>query len=433
MSYFFNGQLVDSPAVMSRVDDTAMLSQGVSVGNNLALVGKADGGQPQTALVFGSPAEARATLAAGELLDAVIRAFNPSNETGGPATVTAIRVDPATQATLQLRDSGAAVVITLTSQGYGLRENQIKVKVEAATGGRGLKLTTQRGNDFYTGDNIFRNAFSIQYGGAQASAVMTTNGQTLTLQAPSGTTVATIDLATYPTVQQLVDRINAVSGFTAAVLDGNGASPSLQGLDFVTAQDVKTASYTVRADLQATVDWFNSSADGFVSATRTADVGTLPAAMAFTYLSGAVTGSAQSSDWSNAFTVLQTVDVQWVSPVTSDPIFAVAASGLSSLTIPAASRTTSPSGQNVIPSPYGRQRPRATRATSEAREANSRMSRDLPTPASPTSVTSRALPVLVAVSSSVERRDISASRPTNGVPCVSAGRAAVSPPTLTSR
>ena len=38
--------------------------------------------------------------------------------------------------------------------------------------------------------------------------------------------------------------------------------------------------------------------------------------------------------------------------------------GLSSGVIPAASRTTSPSGQNVIPSPYGRHRPRTSRACS---------------------------------------------------------------------
>src|SRR4051812_19259518 len=104
MPYFFNGQLYESPAVVSQVIDTAMLDQGVGVGNALALLGKAAGGTPNTALRFGSPDEARRTLVKGELLDAVVRAFSPSSEVGAPSVVTAIRVDPAVQSSIQLRD-----------------------------------------------------------------------------------------------------------------------------------------------------------------------------------------------------------------------------------------------------------------------------------------------------------------------------------------
>lgn len=318
-SFFFNGQVFKTPTVVSRIDDSAMLDQGLSVGNALAILGPTSGGQPNTLLTFGSPAEARAALVSGEGLDAVIRAFNPSSEVGGPQSVSFIRVNPAVQSTLQLRDAGAAVVITLTSTDYGLNQNQLKAKVEAATGGRGLKLTTALGNTLYTQDNIFRNAFDIRYTGGQASAVMNINGTTLVLQAPSGTPVATIDLATYPTVQQLVDRMNATAGFTASVDDGNGSTATLQALDFVTAQDVKTATYTAKADLQAAVDWFNSQGDGLTNAVRTADVGTLPAALAYTYFTGGTDGAITNTQWTNAFTVLQTADVQWLVPVSSDP------------------------------------------------------------------------------------------------------------------
>ncbi len=58
-----------------------------------------------------------------------------------------------------------------------------------------------------------------------------------------------------------------------------------------------------------------------------------------------------------------------------------------SMSMPAASRTISPSGQKVMPSPYDRARPRSTRASSPRDAMNSRISRDLPTPASPRSVT----------------------------------------------
>ena len=52
--------------------------------------------------------------------------------------------------------------------------------------------------------------------------------------------------------------------------------------------------------------------------------------------------------------------------------------------------SASASGQNVIPSPYGQAAPGARSARSAIRSRNSAISRDLPTPASATSVTSRA-------------------------------------------
>ena len=91
-------------------------------------------------------------------------------------------------------------------------------------------------------------------------------------------------------------------------------------------------------------------------------------------------------------------------------------SGSSSL-MPAALRTISAIGQNVTPSPYGRQRPRRTwlRSLAEARIANSRISRDLPTPASPMTVSSSQERVAPTSRSVISSRSISASRPTNGV------------------
>ena len=315
---FFNGRQYTTPAVMSAVVDTAMNNQSLNVGNVAAFIGRSVGGKPNTVLTFGSPDEAAAALIDGELLTAIKKAFDPSSDTNGPAKIVAIRVNPATQASLTLNDSTPAAAINLTSTDYGLYTNQIKVKVEAATN-FGTKLTTQLGNAYYSQDDVYRKAFSLQYSGAQASATMTINGTTLTLFAPSGTSVASIDLATYPTVQQVVDRINTVAGFAATVLEGNGTKATLNALDYVTTVDVKTALYTVRADLQAAIDWFNGLSEGFITAARASNAGKVPAVLPFTYLSGASDGSVTNTEWSNAYTTLQTADVQWVTPVSSDP------------------------------------------------------------------------------------------------------------------
>lgn len=315
MSVFFNGRKIVTPATASKVNDDAMRNKNLSVGNVVALLGVSAGGKPKTALRFGSPQQAQAELASGELLDAVLKAFDPSSEVGGPDTVVAIRVNPATQAALALLN-GATTVINLASTGYGLRENQIKVKIEAGTS-TGKRVTVQRGNDYYVGDNLARNMFSVIYGGAQATATITTSGTQVILAAPAGTPVATIELSSYTTVQALVDRINAVADFTAAVLDGNTTAATLNTLDYVTAQSVKTI-YSVTANLQAIVDWFNGNAEPLVTATRAAAVGLVPDNIAFTYLAGATEPAAVTQDWTDAFTALQNVDVQWLTPVTAD-------------------------------------------------------------------------------------------------------------------
>lgn len=316
MAVFFNGRLIVSPTTASVVNDDAMRNQNLSVGNVVALVGRSAGGKPKTALRFGSPQEAQAELVSGELLDAVLAAFDPSAQTGGPFQVVALRVNPAVQSGLTLKSAAAADVITLASTNYGILANQIKVKVEAGSVS-GLRLTTQRGNDYYSQDNIGRAAFSVEYTGAEATATITINGTQAVLAAPAGTTAATLSLDEFTTVQDLVDRINLVAGFEAEVLDGNYTHPTLNGLDFVTAQSVKTA-YTVRADLQAAVDWFNSTGEGFVTATRVSGAGDKPAVIPFTFLSGGSDGTTTFDDWGDAFEALQSVDVQWITPISSD-------------------------------------------------------------------------------------------------------------------
>jgi hypothetical protein len=317
MAVFFDGRLIESPTTASVVNDDAMLNQNLSVGNIVALVGRSAGGKPKTALRFGSPNQAKAALVSGELLDAVLAAFSPSPQTGGPATVVAVRVQPATQATGVIKDASDATVINLTSTDYGVRENMVGWKVEAGTT-TGLRLTTQRGTAYYTQDNIARNAFSVVYTGGQSTATITISGTSAVLAAPAGTTVATLLFSDFTTVQDVVDRINLVSGFAATVEDDSYTAPTASGLDFVTAQSVKTTAYTVTADLQAVVDWLNSASEGFVTATRAAGAGTKPVAAALQFLSGATDGLTTNDDWSLAFEALQTVDVQWITPVSSD-------------------------------------------------------------------------------------------------------------------
>ena len=318
MSVFFNGQLLVTPATASAVNDDAMQNQNLTVGNALGLIGRAAGGQPKTVLSFGNPDEAKALLRSGELLDAVLKAFDPSSDTGAPSTVRAVRVNPATQSALALNNVTSQAVINLKSSNFGLLDNQIKVKVEAGTlSGKKITVESDSANAFFFGDNIGRAAFSVLYSGVEATAVIDITGTSVVLKAPAATAVLTIDLNQFNTVEQLVDRINAVPNFTATVLEFSNNKPTLNGLDYATAANIKTL-YTARADLQAAVDWFNGSGQSLVTAERVADAGTVPNNIPFTYLSGGAEGTTTNTDWSDGFSALQMVDVQWLTPISDN-------------------------------------------------------------------------------------------------------------------
>lgn len=316
-SFFYAGRLWVTPSVMSTVDDSAFAPTSLTVGNILCLIGQSEGGQPLTALMFGDPASALDALISGPLCDAAVRAFSPSPATEGPSKVVAVRVGAATASTLALLDGTSSGAIDLTSTAYGLNANATYVKI-AAGSVSGQMITTGSGNTFYTADNVGRNAFTIHYTGA-GTGTMTVNNTQVILSVNS-VSVLTVALASYPTVGQLVNILNTQANFIAAAVDGmSGLSPSLNGLDSVTAVDVKTSTYTATANLQAVVDWFNAAAEPLVVAVRHANAGLVPASIGTTYFTGGTSPAPLTGDWTAALALLQTTDVQWVVPLTSDP------------------------------------------------------------------------------------------------------------------
>lgn len=314
MAVFFNGQLLVTPVTASAVNDDAMRNQNLTVGNAIAYIGKADGGEPKTDLSFGSPDEAIRVLRGGELLTAVINAFDPSAETGAPSVVHAIRVDPAERATLVLKDDEGEDSITLRAENWGSPDNMIRVKVEDGSNS-GKLVTVQRGDDYFTGDDIGRAAFTVQYDGGESTPTLSVSDTTITLSTGTNPAVE-IDLEQFDTLGAVVDRINGESDWIAS-LSGKSGDKSLNALDAMTDQDA-SSEVTVRADLQAIVDWFNSQAQILVRAERATSAGSAPANVGLTYLSGGTNGSASNTDWADAFTELQSSDVQWVSPVSGD-------------------------------------------------------------------------------------------------------------------
>ena len=328
MSYFFNGREWITPATMSAVNDSAMAPANANVGNVACYLGESTGGEPGVVLSFGSPQEAQATLVSGELLVAAMKAFSASDETGGPAQVDVIRVNPATQSSLVLLDTASAPAITIESADWGAYTAQIKLTVEAASGGVGYSATAAIGSASYSADNLTANPFDVAYTGAQSSASMSITPTTMTLTA-GGSPAATINFATYPTVGQLVDYINTIAGFEADVNGGAANAPSLNGLDSVTSVALPVpvggvfTSVAVTANLNALMNWVNSVAplsQPLIVGTYVAGYSGLPLThIPFTYLAGGSDGVTTPTDYDSALTILQNSDVQWITPIDPEP------------------------------------------------------------------------------------------------------------------
>lgn len=312
---FFNGQKLVSPTTASAVNDDAMQPQNLSGGNAIAIVGKATGGIPKQVTAFGSPEQAEKVLRSGELLEAVKRAFAPSDETGAPSTVYAVRVNPALPATLALKDAQGNTAITLASANYGQGDNLNKVKIENGSIS-GKAISVAYGDAYLHQDNIGRAALSVIYTGAETTATVTITADKFTLKA--GTDVQDIALSDFGTVGALADKINSLGSYTAIVLDNSDNQPTFNGLDYANAISVKTL-YTVRADLQAIVDFFNSYARDLVVATRGETAGAVPVNVPYTYLSGGSDGNTTVADWTAALTALRSKDVQWIAAMSGDP------------------------------------------------------------------------------------------------------------------
>jgi hypothetical protein len=131
----------------------------------------------------------------------------------------------------------------------------------------------------------------------------------------AGATV--IELVDFPTVARLVERINSVPGYAAAVIDGNGEKPTLNALDTLAATSVKNLTVTVTGVLQAIIDYLNSAAEGLLTATRQAGAGTAPGQHPVHLPCRCGRRECDQHRVAGGVRRLQSEDVQWVVPISS--------------------------------------------------------------------------------------------------------------------
>lgn len=314
----WNGKYYLIPQAASRIDSSGLANSPLGGANKVALLAEMVGLiPPKTAIKISTPSLALQLIhpSSEEARLGAQLLFDPSPGNQGASEVYLIPVNPSKASSATF--SG---VLTLTSYLYGVTANQIKAKVEAGTIGK--KVTVQYLDNVETFDNLTQDTFSIIYTGAGSAATMTidvseANHALTTTCTGALTDNLNIDLNVHSTIQSLVDAINSTGKYTAAALIKNPKTALAMQLDAVTTQDIKTAAYTAKSDLQAIVDTINKTS-GYVLATRVADAGAVPANASWTYLSGGTDGATSNSDWQAAFDLMKTMKIDLIVPLTGD-------------------------------------------------------------------------------------------------------------------
>ena len=129
----FGGKQIVKPGAYSIVDAEGMFPVSVGGQKILAIIGKADRGQPKTVLWFNNPVSAKNIFKSGELLKAAQIAWSPSTSLPGADLIAMIRVNPATKASHQLSDAQSKPAIELESKDWGVIPLKVTVSISEST------------------------------------------------------------------------------------------------------------------------------------------------------------------------------------------------------------------------------------------------------------------------------------------------------------
>lgn len=312
---YINGVYQGVPGTNISVNDTNFQPAPNVGGLGVLFIGPATDGQPNTVLSASTPQEAKDKVKGDDLLQAILNAFAGASKMGGSVTVKFIRPELATQATSTINSAGATAQIALTTISYGTLANSCKWQITAGSPGYNITLATDfmgPGGQAYTPasqSNVSLSVLSVYYTGADTNVTVTVTDSTLTINGTTTPTIATIALGSSVTVQQVVNQINQIAGFTAAVLDPNPQDTTGALFDNVSAASVATSSATpttLSANVTAVVRWINQQA-AYFTATREPNASSLATSSTYTYATGGTTPTAANSDWQNAYTTAQSL------------------------------------------------------------------------------------------------------------------------------
>jgi len=324
----FEGRKIYQPGVYSKSYYPPQTGNNGAITNVVAVIGKAFGGIPYNANlddmlkvnVITNLSQALNLLRGGDGYYMTEFFLTPTTDEAlnKPTQVLFFRVDPATQSESKIKDStGINDIIQLKSVRYGSYANQICRKIEAGTV-TGKSITVKLAGEVVASkDNIGYECIDIQYIGGGTSCTMTinSNGLTTSVGGASGDDLNLL-FADYKNVGDLVSYISALPSYSC--IAKCNLDFSTKNLDAVTAVDIMTGVYTIRADIQAIIDFFNST--GELEATLVGDRVPVGNDANYVFQTGGSEGIATATDWAKTFELMEKYYINHILVATGDPI-----------------------------------------------------------------------------------------------------------------
>jgi len=307
------------PGAYSRSLAVGGAGGGVSA-NNAVILGRSRGGQPNKLFVFSSLDEARETLVEGDLLKGVAHAFNPSPEYS-PQAIRAMVVNGNTQAQSVLR-AGSSEILRLKTASYGIIANSISRQLVNGTNAGTKKMLFTMGDIEDKIDNIGKKSIQIRYIGDGTSAVLDVNniGLSIKITRAGNTSTISVPFEDYPTIEELVKRLNATGDFAVIQLDEEANVPSNE-LDFVDSVDIKGEAKTLNSNFYALIRALENSlwigkgnvekVNGALNKMPDNDIDPV-------FFDGASAGTYTISDWNKTLAVLETENIQIIATPATD-------------------------------------------------------------------------------------------------------------------
>ena len=269
----FNGASIRKPGAYSKykVDNSAGSDLGAN--DTLLLVGEAAKGAPGATEGIQSFTASRldaliAKYGSGPIVDAAVAASRPSKTPGigGAGRILVWKTNASTQASATLLKSASAFAV-VKDRAWGSEGNNYSVVVAAGdyADQKAISVTQLAGTTESLGQNAAQAVISVQYTGNGSAATLTIAGATrnaLTLTTSlTGQSDGSLNLSVPllgKTVKQLVDYINAQTGYTASVSTASLSAKSSTELDLVSAINILTAKTLKRLAVEI-VELINTS------------------------------------------------------------------------------------------------------------------------------------------------------------------------------
>lgn len=314
----FGGQSIRKPGAYSRskVDN----SGGAPLGSNetLFLIGEAELGKPgSTEGITEFAAEAIDQLVAkygsGPIVDAALVATRPSKTpgVGGAGRIMVYKTNASTQASLTVNEAtDTDPLLVIKDKAWGLPGNDLSVSIANGTVSGTQKLITihkLNDTDEVLGENPGTAVMSIQYTGDGGAAALVIAGASkaaktlaITLSGSASTdgsaSISAITLANY-TMKQLVDLIDATTGYSATLLDNTMAAKKANELDLKASTSVLSALslYRLQEEILELINENSERVEASLHATPRAG---LPVNKTNAFLTGGAKGASSNSNFS---------------------------------------------------------------------------------------------------------------------------------------